>query len=162
MLHRVGVRVPMPAPRRRGRHIVRGDFFTKVTSHSFCRGSFPNRTRCRWAPVWVRRCAAVFSYRKEISILTAPSTSEQSPLCSDVFLCLRQKRRHPPAPLLLLSNCDPLRWARSWCAALRATSQYQRFLTNLPVVKKEKFTIFAGKALSYPRQFDYLTGGFPL
>ena len=32
-------------PRRRGRHIVRGDFFTKVTSHSFCRGSFPNRTR---------------------------------------------------------------------------------------------------------------------
>ena len=50
----------------------------------------------------------------------ARTTSEQSPLCSDVFLCLWQKRRHPPAPLLLLSNCDPLRWARSWCAALRA------------------------------------------
>lgn len=32
-------------PRRRGRHIVRGDFLSKVTSHSFCRGSFPNRTR---------------------------------------------------------------------------------------------------------------------
>ena len=32
-------------PHRRGRHIVRGDFFTKVTSHSFCRGSFPNRPR---------------------------------------------------------------------------------------------------------------------
>ena len=69
MLHRVGVRVPMPAPRRRGRHIVRGDFFTKVTSHSFCRGSFPNRTRYRWAPVWVRRCAAVFSGHQKISIL---------------------------------------------------------------------------------------------
>ena len=26
----------------------------------------------RWAPVWGRRCAAVFSYRKEMSILTAP------------------------------------------------------------------------------------------
>ncbi len=50
----------------------------------------------------------------------ASTTSEQSPLCSDVFLCLWQKRRHPPAPLLLLSNCDPLRWAHSWCAALRA------------------------------------------
>ena len=25
-----------------------------------------------------------------------------------------EKRRHLPAPLLLLSNCDPLRWARSW------------------------------------------------
>ena len=33
-------------PRRRGRHIVRGDFFVKVTAHSFCRGSSPNRTRC--------------------------------------------------------------------------------------------------------------------
>ena len=99
MLHRVGVRVPMPAPRRRGRHIVRGDFFTKVTSHSFCRGSFPNRTRraavgdiaarrwsftdaacplrvLHWAPVWVRRCAAVFSYRKKISILTVSSKKE--------------------------------------------------------------------------------------
>ena len=76
MLHRVGVRVPMPAPRRRGRHIVRGDFFTKVTSHSFCRGSFPNRTRYRWAPVWVRRCAAVLSYRKKISILTVSSKKE--------------------------------------------------------------------------------------
>ena len=53
------------------------------------------------------------------SILFRFSTSEQSPLCSDVFLCLRQKRRHPPAPLLLLSNCGPLRWARSWYAALR-------------------------------------------
>ena len=35
-------------------------------------------------------------------------SSVQSPLCSDVFLCLRQKRRHPPAPLLLLSKPDPL------------------------------------------------------
>ncbi len=43
--------------------------------------------------------------------------------------------------LLLLSNCDPLRWARSWCAALRATSQYQRLLTNPPAVQEEKFTI---------------------
>ena len=32
------------------------------------------------------------------------------PLCSGVFFCLRQKRRHPHAPLLLLSNCDPLCW----------------------------------------------------
>ena len=136
--------------------------FLKVRARSRRCSSFPNRNRLRWVAIWVRRCAAVFSYRKEISILTAPSTSEQSPLCSDVFLCLWQKRRHPPAPLLLLSNCDPLRWARSWCAALRATFQYQRLLTNPLVVKKEKFTIFAGKALPYPGQFDYLTGGFSL
>ena len=30
------------------------------------------------------------------------TTSEQSPLCSGFFFCLRQKRSHPPAPLLLL------------------------------------------------------------
>ena len=30
-------------PRRCGRHIVRSDFLLKVTSHSFCRSSFPNR-----------------------------------------------------------------------------------------------------------------------
>ena len=64
--------------------------------------------------------------------------------------------------LLLLSNCDPLRWARSWCAALRATSQYQRLLTNPPAVQEEKFTIFAEGAPLYPGQFDYLTGGFSL
>ena len=115
--------------------------FLKVRARSRRCSSFPNRNRLRWVAIWVRRCAAFFSYRKEISILTAPSTSEQSPLCSDVFLCMRQKRRHLPAPLLLLSNCDPLRWARSWCAALRATSQYQRLLTNPPAVQEEKFTI---------------------
>ena len=54
------------------------------------------------------------------SIPTTSSTSEQSPLCSDVFLCLGQKRRHPPASLLLLFNCGPLRWAHSWWAALWA------------------------------------------
>ena len=53
-------------------------------------------------------------YARAGSSPASRTTSEQSPLCSGVFLCLRQKRRHPPAPLLLLSNCDPLRWARSW------------------------------------------------
>ena len=42
------------------------------------------------------------------------TTSEQSPLCSDVFLCPWQKRRHPPAPLLLLSKSQPLRWVVIW------------------------------------------------
>ena len=45
---------------------------------------------------------------------TTGTTSEQSPLCSDVFLCLWQKRCHPPAPLLLLSKSNPLRWASIW------------------------------------------------
>ena len=64
-----------------------------------------------------RPAGGYFSFLTEISVLTSLYRSEQSPLCSDVFLCLRQERRHPPAPLLLLSNCDPLRWARSWRAA---------------------------------------------
>lgn len=36
----------LPISRRRGRHTVGGNFFAKVTPHSFCRGSFPNRNRC--------------------------------------------------------------------------------------------------------------------
>ena len=35
------------------------------------------------------------------------------------FLCLRRKKRHPPAPLLLLSKPDPLGWAPVWYAALQ-------------------------------------------
>ena len=54
------------------------------------------------------------------SFLSTHSTWSQSSLCDHVFLCLQQKSRHPPAPLLLRSNCDPLCWARSWWAALRA------------------------------------------
>ena len=40
------VRIHLPPPRRRGLHIVRDDFFTKVISHAFRRSSSPNRTRC--------------------------------------------------------------------------------------------------------------------
>lgn len=36
------------------------------------------------------------------------TTSEQSPLCSDAFLCSCAKKRHPPAPLLLLSKSQPI------------------------------------------------------
>ena len=42
------------------------------------------------------------------------TSSEQSPLCSGAFLCLRTKKRHPPAPLLLLPKPDLLRWAPAW------------------------------------------------
>ena len=41
-----GVRISSGSPRRRGLHIVRDDFFTKVISHAFRRSSSPNRTRC--------------------------------------------------------------------------------------------------------------------
>ena len=46
------------------------------------------------------------------SIPVTGTMSEQSPLCSDIFLCLWQKRRHPPAPLLSFPN-------RTRCAGLR-------------------------------------------
>ena len=43
------------------------------------------------ASVWVRRSPAVLSDHERISILTAPSTSEQSPLCSDIFYAYGKK-----------------------------------------------------------------------
>ncbi len=39
------------------------------------------------------------------------TTWSQSLLCDHVFLCPWQKRRHPPAPLLLLCKLNPLYWA---------------------------------------------------
>ena len=106
--NRTWVRIPPAAPRRRGRHIVRGDFFTKVTSHSFCRGSFPNRTRCRWAPVWVRRCAAVLSYRKEVSILPVPSSPPQATDRLRRAFSFQCKAHRALILLLLATKPDPL------------------------------------------------------
>ena len=62
-----------------------------------------------------RRCSKIRRWRHRVgSSPTTGTTSEQSPLCSDVFLCLRQKRRQPPAPLLLLSKSNPLRRVSIW------------------------------------------------
>ena len=55
-------------------------------------------------------CAA----RRAGSTPATRTTSEQGPLCSDVFLCLGHKRCHLPAPLLLLSKPQPLRWLAVW------------------------------------------------
>ena len=107
----MSVRVRLPAPARRKRHIACDELFhfiAKLIARSFCCSSLPTATRCAGLAVGCRRCAAVLPVVKRISILTVLSTSEQSPLCSDVFLCLWQKRRHPPAPLLLLSKSQPL------------------------------------------------------
>ena len=46
--------------------------------------------------------------RNSAAFLSIHDTSEQSPLCSDVFYFYRNKKRHPPAPLLLLSKPNPL------------------------------------------------------
>ena len=65
--------------------------FSKTASRSFCRGAASKAA----APIWLR-CSA----------------PEQSPLCSDVFLCQRKKRRHPPLPCSSFPN-------RTRCTGLR-------------------------------------------
>ena len=58
------VRIPPAAPARRKRHIACDEFFhfiAKLIARLFCCSSLPNRTRCRWAPIWGRRFAAVLS-----------------------------------------------------------------------------------------------------
>ena len=54
------------------------------------------------------------AYLAPASFLSTHDTSEQSPLCSDAFLCSRTKKRHPPAPLLFLFKSNPLRRASIW------------------------------------------------
>ena len=65
-----------------------------------------NRDSLRWI-----RGRFLTGGETKLSRMKPPDTSEQSPLCSDVLLFLRNKKRHPPAPLLLLSESNPLRWA---------------------------------------------------
>ena len=58
------VQIPPSAPARRKRHIACAELFhfiAKLIARSFCCSSLPNRTRCRWAPVWGLRCAALLS-----------------------------------------------------------------------------------------------------
>ena len=85
----------------------------KLIVRSFCRSSLPNRTRSAGLRLGAALRAAVFALVK-ISVLTVLSTWWQSSLCDHVFLCLRQKRRHPPAPLLFLFKSNPLRRASIW------------------------------------------------
>ena len=71
----VWVRVPLLAPARRKRHIACDEpfhFIARLIARSFCCSSLPNRTRCRWAPVWGRPVGGIFLDSK-ISILTVPS-----------------------------------------------------------------------------------------
>ena len=104
------VQVLSPAPRRCGRHIVRSDFFAKVASHSFCRSSFPNRTRYRWASVWFWGNAtspvSPFAPRRS-KVRFAPA----------YFLPAASKISHPPAPLLLLCAKGHARLACSVASA---------------------------------------------
>ena len=113
---------------------------------------------------------------------TRCATSEQSPLCSDVFLCLRQKRRHPPAPLLLLSNCDPLarkgyavsvrrqsrqrlrsRWARSWWAAAvrRYFWHWENIDFNRPFHVAAYVISFAATFFTKVTSHSFCRGSFP-
>src|SRR5699024_12023079 len=60
--------------------------------------SFPNGNRNRWVAIWVTANGThAFTFSMPV----------QSPLCSGVFFVFGQKRRHPPAPLLLLSKWQP-------------------------------------------------------
>lgn len=105
-----------PYQARRKRHITCDELFhfiAKLIVRSFCRSSLSNRTRCAGLRLGAALRAAVFALVK-ISVLTVLSTWWQSSLCDHVFLCLRQKRRHPPAPLLFLFKSNPLRRASIW------------------------------------------------
>ena len=101
----VPVRVRSPAPRRRGRHIVRGDFFAKVTSHSFCRGSFPNRTH------FVGLRFGIGCKSGSLGIYTVAMFQKGRHDVCRVFLFgfRRQRRLHPSVIEMLGANKLPLR-----------------------------------------------------
>ena len=54
------------------------------------------------------------------STLPASTSSSQATYRLRRAFSFHYKAHRALILLLLASNCDPLRWARSWCAALRA------------------------------------------
>ena len=86
------------------------------------------------------------------SNLASSSTSEQSPLCSGVFLCLWQKSHRPPAPLLLLPNPNPL--ARKGHAASVRRRSRQRLR------RRWASGLFFGKTKGEPDAFSSCRGVF--
>ena len=100
------VRLPLPVPARRKRHITCDELFhfiVKLIARLFCRFSLPNRTRCAGLRLGVRPVGGCFALVK-ISVLTVLSTWWQSSLCDHVFFMPEAKRRHPPAPCSSFSN----------------------------------------------------------
>ena len=128
----------------RHRHHVVADFVSFAAAFSFSKQT-PPLTHAIAPPFQLRPAALgsqlVFYLQRQVSFLSTQPTSEQSPLCSDVFLCLRQKRRHLSAPLLLLSNCDPFLWARSWFPSGQNEYAPDRFPVGHVFIVLEWFSI---------------------
>ena len=90
----VGVRVSSLAPRRSKVRFAPTSFYACGTKRRHPPAPLlllSNRDPLRWARGWIRPTGGSFSFL-ERSVFIAPSTSGQSPLCSDVFLCLRHKK----------------------------------------------------------------------
>ena len=103
--------------------------FLKVRARSRRCSSFPNRNRLRWVAIWVRRCAAFFSYRKEISILTALPCRSKADFAPTSFYAWEKdviSARFPVPPL----QCGPhpnisgSSRIRQWCKG--KSSQFLR------------------------------------
>ncbi len=99
---------------------LRAAFFSNRRSQEFPR-SFQARGTVRFAPPFQLR-PALLARNWQAALRAAFSSNRRSRgfpflpgrgavrFAPASFFCLRQKRRHPHAPLLLLSNCDPLCW----------------------------------------------------
>ena len=81
-------------PRRRERHIVRGDFFTKAAARAFCCGSFPNRTRCRLSSGLISFCGR---RKSSITTRTIELAASVHAVCGEFF----------QSPLFDESNLEP-------------------------------------------------------
>ena len=123
------VQVLSPAPRRCGRHIVRSDFFAKVASHSFCRSSFPNRTRCRWASIRLFiLIGAPFLSMLPTSLRTAYRS--QRLFCKSRFSLILSQLLSKPDPLSLGSGLVFGERHKS-CIAIRTTSEQSPLCSGL-------------------------------
>ena len=114
----VGVRVSSLAPRRSKVRFAPTSFYACGTKRRrvirpLPGSSSPTATHCAGLAVGSALRAALFPSWKDRFSLPLPRRGKVRFAPTSFYAC-GTKRRHPPAPWLLLSNRDPLRWARGW------------------------------------------------
>ena len=109
----VWVRVPPSAPRRSKVRFAPTSFFCLRQKRRHPHAPLLLLSNCDplcWLAVGRPPCGRHSSPIGGLGGSPVPSGQGAVRFAPASFFCLRQKRRHPHAPLLLLSNCDPLCW----------------------------------------------------
>ena len=128
----------------RHRHHVVADFVSFAAAFSFSKQT-PPLTHAIAPPLQLRPVSLgsqlVFYLQRQVSFLSTLPTSSRTLYRSRRRFLFQSKRHLSLTPSLLLSNCDPLRWARSWFPSGKNEYAPDRFPVGHVFIVLEWFSI---------------------